>query len=76
MTIRVNNPALVGDLISALRAGDCVAAPVRSGEVEVGLPWQVLEEERATPGQARIELSFFLRAWQLRHPGAEATIAP
>jgi hypothetical protein len=69
LTVEITQPALLPDLISGLERSGCVADRVAPSACRV----------RAVGGangtEERLELAFFLRAWQLNHPGVEATIS-
>jgi hypothetical protein len=68
MEIHVSHPAVVDDLIAAFREGDCVA--VRSGMRAFVVHHLRAADER----EARVEITFFLRAWEQQHAGVEATL--
>jgi hypothetical protein len=61
MRVRISEPGLMASLIETLRRGDCVLRAVREGEVDVTHPHA---EDEAV---ARMELRFFLRAWESQH---------
>jgi hypothetical protein len=69
LVVEITQPALLPDLISGLERSGCAADPVAPSACQVrGLGATDAEEQR-------VELAFFLRAWQLGHPGVEATIS-
>ncbi len=72
MKIRVSNPVAADDLRQALEAADCVAARESEDTLDVDLPWVDGNVEDAR--QARLELAFFVRAWQAQHPGLTAVL--
>ena len=68
MQVRITEPALVDGLIDVFRQNDCVAQPVsRDSCIVVHLHANSADE-------ARRELEFFLRAWQIAHPGVSAVV--
>ena len=68
LTVHVNRPELVDDLVRALRKSGCRVR--RTG------PWSCAVEhvEAADENEARVEVT--LRAWQSRHTCAQAAVAP
>lgn len=68
MRIRVSEPRLLPHLIESLRRGDAVPTPVDDMTCEVAYPVAADEHE------ARVELTFFLRAWLGQHPGGRAEL--
>lgn len=69
MTIRISEPRLADALLRDLVAGECPAARTGKQTLEVRLPW--LDSHR-DQRHARMELAFFLRAWQRGYPGVHA----
>jgi hypothetical protein len=68
MRIRLNNPALIGDLVDFLQRNDCEAVPMGRDMVVVSL-------SHALPyDAARLELDFHLGDWALRHANANAVV--
>jgi hypothetical protein len=67
--IRLSHPGVADELRSALEDADCVAALDTDDTVDVELPWATDETDAR---QARLELMFFVKAWQAQHPGLEA----
>jgi hypothetical protein len=63
MRIRVSDPALLRDLISYLRAAECVAEQASRDVVEAYVPRA--RDER----QARRELDVLLSSWRAMHEG-------
>jgi hypothetical protein len=68
MKVRISS-AGIADLAEALLHGDCLCVPAQDETCEVLHPYA--EDER----EAKIELAFFLRAWQLGRPGLQAELA-
>jgi len=69
LVVEITQPALLSDLISGLERSGCAADRVAPSACRVGdLGGADVEEER-------LELAFFVRAWQLGHPGVEVTIS-
>jgi hypothetical protein len=68
LTVHVNRAELVEDLVSSFRGSGYTAE--RTG------PWTCAVVEDALDEQeARVELTFFLRAWGARLDGAQASLA-
>jgi hypothetical protein len=61
MRVRISEPRLMANLVETLRRGDCEFARLRDDELEVTHP------HAETDAVARMELRFFLRAWQAQH---------
>ena len=68
LRVRLSRPDLADELAEALAAGDCFCVPVDGDTV------LVLHRAAADEAEARIELAFFLRAWQGRHAGVRAEL--
>jgi hypothetical protein len=67
LTVEITSPALLPALMDAFRRNGCRAeraAPTRCRVVHCG-------DDAA---EARVEIAFFLRAWQLRHPEIDAKL--
>jgi hypothetical protein len=64
LRIHVNNATALAELRQALADADCSIAQVEEDTLLVTHP---LEDE----AEARLELAFFLRAWQANRPDAE-----
>jgi hypothetical protein len=64
MKIRLSDPALVDDLLTFLRARQCVAEQASDDTLDLTLP------ETARSDAAALELDLYLRAWEATHPGA------
>ena len=71
MMIRLNSARAADDLRSALEEADCVTERKAEDTLEVEFPWT---EAHADARQARLELTFFVRAWAAQHPGASALV--
>jgi hypothetical protein len=69
MRIHLSDSAWLSTLIDDLVRGGCVPSRVDEETVEV------IHPHAANAREARTELTFFLRAWQSRHPGVELNIA-
>jgi hypothetical protein len=69
LTIHVNRAELVEDLVSSFRSSGYAAE--RTG------PWScaVVHEEAVDEQEARVEVTFFLRAWGARQDRAQASLA-
>jgi hypothetical protein len=66
--ICISDSRLLQDLIDSLLENDCVAHPL-------GNHWcQVIHVQADDPEEARVELTFFLRSWQLQHAGVTAEL--
>lgn len=66
--IRLQDPALLDELVAALRAGECTCER-ESEDVCV-----VLNAPGADEHERQLELVFFLRAWALRHGGLHSIL--
>jgi hypothetical protein len=66
--ISISDPRLLHDLIDSFLKNDCVAHAVGMRLC------QVIHVHADDPEQARVEVTFFLRSWQLRHPGVTAEL--
>jgi hypothetical protein len=73
MKIRVSDPSAVDDLVTALSESECVVSRTDADSIEVGAPWQIFDSVQPKR-QAELELTFFLRAWEARHPGIATTL--
>ena len=68
LSVHVNRTELVDDLVSSLRRSGCPAR--RTGPWSCTVRHATAVDER----EARVELVFFLRAWQSRHDRAHASL--
>ena len=70
MRLTVSDPAAIPELVTALRRGECVADHAGDG-VDVAFPGvATLADAR----QAIVELTFFVRTWELAHPGLSVAL--
>jgi len=69
MVVEITQPALLPDLISGLERSGCAADRVAPSAC------RVRDLDAADAKEGRLELAFFVRAWQLGHPGVEVTIS-
>jgi hypothetical protein len=67
--IRLSHPGVADELRTALEEADCVAALNTEDTLDVEIPWAA---DEADAHQARLELVFFVKAWQAQHPDLEA----
>ena len=66
--IRITDPTLWWDLLQSLDVGDCSAVRLSDGTYEV------FHRQAANDRDARLELAFFVRAWQSKHPHVVAEL--
>jgi hypothetical protein len=71
MKIRLSHPGRADELRAALEAADCRAARTADDTVQVEIPWV---ETDGDVHQARLELTFFVKAWEAQHPGLRAAL--
>jgi hypothetical protein len=62
MLVHVNDPAALKSLVDSLLRADCSCRRTSDQTIHVAHPTAVDERE------ARLELSFFLKAWAAQHP--------
>lgn len=62
MRIRLNDPSQLDELQHSLRAAECISAPLADDTLVVLHPLALDDKE------GRMELSFFLKAWQADRP--------
>jgi len=67
LVVEITQAGLLPELIAGLERSGCRADPVASTSCAVQPPATKVDE-------ARLELAFFLRAWQLQYPGVGARI--
>jgi hypothetical protein len=67
--VHLSDPACRDVLVDHLVESGCVPAPVGKAAIDVVHP------EAHDAEEARKELVFFLRAWQVTHPDVELTFA-
>jgi hypothetical protein len=65
MKVYVSDSSCLGELVRDLARGGCLPRSLDEGTLEVICP------EAPTAHEARTELTFFLRAWRLKHPEVE-----
>jgi hypothetical protein len=68
MKVEITDAKLLADLVAALKRGGCSADATTRRACRVVHPLATSENE------ALLEVAFFVRAWQLRHPGVDATV--
>jgi len=68
--IRLQDPALLDELVAAFRAGECACEP--DGDDTCVVAHSAAADER----ERQLELDFFLRAWALQHGGIESVVVP
>jgi hypothetical protein len=68
LLVRIGDPRLLDDLVSILSRNDCIAQPVADDAC------RVVHVFAGPADEALRELVFFLRAWQLGHPGVSAAV--
>jgi hypothetical protein len=71
MKIRVSNPRRADELRAALEAADCRAARTSDDTLHVEIPWI---ETAGDIHQARLELAFFVKAWEAQYPDLTALV--
>jgi hypothetical protein len=69
LVVKITQADLLPDLISGLQRSGCVADRLAPAAC------RVRDLDEASREEARLELAFFVRAWQLGHPGVEVTIS-
>ena len=68
LRIRLSEPLLVDDLVEFLRRREYLAEEAGEGVVEVGIARSLRHDA------LRLEVDLLLRAWEARHPGADAAV--
>jgi hypothetical protein len=71
MKIHLSHPGRAEELREALEAAECRAARTADDVVHVEIPWI---ETAGDVIQARLELAFFVKAWEAQHPGLKAAL--
>lgn len=71
MKIHISDPVVVEELADALAASECTTTRTTRHTLHVDVPWAEVESE-----QARMELQFFVKAWEARRPGVRAVVSP
>jgi hypothetical protein len=69
MRVHVSDSSLLGALAEDLLRGGCVPSVAEDGVLDV------IQPGTRDAREARIELTFFLRAWQSRHPEVKLSLA-
>ena len=69
MNVHVSDSSCLPDLVDDLVDGGCIPAAVNDETVAVAHPLARDAKE------ARMEIAFFLRAWQSAHPHVEVTFS-
>jgi hypothetical protein len=69
MRVHLNDTSFLGLLVEDLLRGGCIPSVAEEGALDVVQP------DARDAREARLELTFFLRAWQSRHPEVELTFA-
>jgi hypothetical protein len=69
MQVRVSDSSYLVVLVDDLLRGGCMPALVADDTLEV------IHPDAYDADEARTELTFFLRAWQSRHPQVQVTLA-
>jgi hypothetical protein len=69
LTVHVDDPECVPELLAALRRSGCRARQI--GPTVCRVVHSAALDER----EARVELAFFLRAWEAGHPVARVALA-
>jgi hypothetical protein len=70
LEVRVSDPSLLADVVASFSGNACVAYPVGRHSC------LVVHVHAASTEEALQEVRFFLRAWELRHPGVSASVTP
>jgi hypothetical protein len=70
MRIEISDRNLLAELVDALKGSGCRAHATTASACSVVHPLATTENE------ALLEVAFFVRAWQLGHPGVVATVRP
>ena len=68
MNVEITRSELLGELIETLARGGCHVTRTAASACRVVHPLATSEQE------AWLEVAFFVRAWQLGHPGVDATL--
>jgi hypothetical protein len=67
--VRISEPRLLDELMSALLNNRCVAQRLRPDACVV------VHVDASAPGEALRELEFFVNAWRLAHAGVSARLS-
>jgi hypothetical protein len=69
MRVHLSDSSLRAILMEDLLRGGCVPSVAEDGTLDVAQP------DARDAREARLELTFYLRVWQARHPGVEVSLA-
>ena len=69
MKVYVSDSSCLVELVRDLIRGGCIPQALDEGTLEVFHP------DAPTAHEARTELTFFLRAWRLKHPEVDIRLA-
>jgi hypothetical protein len=69
MKVHLSDPSYLYELVRDLLRGGCVSRTLDEETLEVVHP------DAETAEEARTALTFFLRAWQSRHPDVDVRLA-
>jgi hypothetical protein len=69
LKLELSDERLLADLMGALARHGCLADRIAPNACRIACPrsWSAHE--------ARLEIGFFLRAWQVHHPGVKAVLS-
>jgi hypothetical protein len=66
--VEITQAVLLPELMTGLANCGCRAESVAPSAC------RVVQPDASSPEQARVELDFFLRAWEIRHPGVATAV--
>ena len=66
--VKITQTVLLPELMTGLADCGCHAEPIGASVCRVVPPHD------SNPKHALVELDFFLRAWEIRHPGVETAV--
>jgi hypothetical protein len=66
----INQPRLLPELADRFRQNDCIVFGLSESSLDV------LHQAAHDDHEAREEVAFFVRAWQLAHPGVDVDLYP
>jgi hypothetical protein len=66
--VKVTQAVLLPELMTGLADCGCLAESVTPSAC------RVVQPDASSAENARVELDFFLRAWELRHPGVQTAV--
>jgi hypothetical protein len=70
MTVEITDSDLLTDLMNAFARSGCIANRA------TGRACRVIHPLASNAEEALLEVAFFIRAWQLRHPDVGAKLTP